>query len=241
MLLAILLVSLLIYAWSMFSKYQTSKDELVDIEDTAKFNEQFTNYDRDGVQGYELVTLINQVIDYNSRKSNVAGAKNDEKYPPITIKINLNNQREKLTKDGKNQLFIQNSYLQSDINNTLKEIIDATTEIEKRYGGVDAATKISRSIDSIFLSKDQIDIDKKKYGLSDENILWENAIKKFNSITKGEKAENQNQLMTYERYAYQYYEYVQFKRGKFNCSLLEYDNATGRVKTMQFDFTGDIY
>lgn len=225
----------------MFSKYQTSKDELADIEDTAKFNEQFTNYDRDNVQGYELVTLVNQVIDYNYRKSNVDGAKNDEKYPPITIVINFNNQKEKLTKDGTNQLFLQNEYQQSDTSNTLKGIIDVATEIEKKYGGVNAATKISRSIDSIFLSPKQIDIDKQKYGLSDENILWENAIKKFNSITKGKKVEDQNQLMNYETDAYKYYEYVQFKRGKFNCSSLEYDNATGRVKEMKFDFTGQIY
>ena len=38
MLLAILIISLLVYAWSLFSKYQASKDSLADIEDTAKFN-----------------------------------------------------------------------------------------------------------------------------------------------------------------------------------------------------------
>ncbi len=36
MLLAILIVSLLIYAWSLFSEYQASQDSLADVEDTAK-------------------------------------------------------------------------------------------------------------------------------------------------------------------------------------------------------------
>ena len=48
MLLAILLVSLFLYAWSLISDYQASQDSLTEIEDTAKFNEQFAQYDRKG-------------------------------------------------------------------------------------------------------------------------------------------------------------------------------------------------
>lgn len=88
MLLAILIVSLLVYAWSLFSKYQSSQDDLTDIEDTAKFNEQFTNYQRDNVKGYEILSLANKVTDYNYRKSE-SDRTNDENYVPITIVINL--------------------------------------------------------------------------------------------------------------------------------------------------------
>lgn len=89
MLLAILIVSLLVYAWSLFSKYQSSQDDLADIEDTAKFNEQFTNYQRDNVKGYDILSLANKVTDYNDRKSNAEGAQNDAQYVPITIVITL--------------------------------------------------------------------------------------------------------------------------------------------------------
>lgn len=88
MLLAILIVSLLVYAWSLFSKYQSSQDDLADIEDTAKFNEQFTNYQRDNVKGYDILSLANKVTDYNYRKSE-SDRTNDENYVPITIVINL--------------------------------------------------------------------------------------------------------------------------------------------------------
>ena len=88
MLLAILIVSLLVYAWSLFSKYQSSQDDLTDIEDTAKFNEQFTNYQRDNVKGYDILSLANKVTDYNYRKSK-SDRTNDENYVPITIVINL--------------------------------------------------------------------------------------------------------------------------------------------------------
>lgn len=88
MLLAILIVSLLVYAWSLFSKYQSSQDDLTDIEDTAKFNEQFTNYQRDNVKGYDILSLANKVTDYNYRKSK-SNNTNDENYVPVTIEIRL--------------------------------------------------------------------------------------------------------------------------------------------------------
>lgn len=72
-----------------FSKYQLSKDSLSDVEDTAKFNEQFANYDRDDVQGYELISLVNKIVDYNYRKSKDEEAKSDDKYSPITITIDF--------------------------------------------------------------------------------------------------------------------------------------------------------
>lgn len=39
-----------------------------------------------------------------------------------------------------------------------------------------------------------------------------------------------------------YYEYMQFKRARFNCdtSKIEYRTQTGRIKCMTFDFTGEI-
>lgn len=39
---------------------------------------------------------------------------------------------------------------------------------------------------------------------------------------------------------YTYYEYVQFKRAKFDCdnSKTEYDKKTGRIIKMEFKFTG---
>lgn len=36
---------------------------------------------------------------------------------------------------------------------------------------------------------------------------------------------------------YLYYEYVQFKRAKFKCTKVEYDEQTGRIIKMDFEFT----
>lgn len=143
MLLAILLISLFIYAWSLISKYQSSQDSLKEIEDTAKFNEQFTAYDRNDVQGYELVSLINKTLDYNYRLSNEPGAKNDVQYKPITININLNNNAQKdFSKAGKLYWFINNEYNQKEFNDKILKNVKAT---EKTYGGMEKTTKEAKN------------------------------------------------------------------------------------------------
>lgn len=250
MLLVILIISLLVYAWGLFSKYQASRDSLVDIEDTAKFNEQFTNYDRNDVQGYELLSLINKVVDYNFRKSNDSEAKSDDKYRPITIIINLGdiNKRNILTKDGTIRLFTGNgnlTYTQSNTINQLNDIISFARETEDRYGGADSATRIAKSIDSIFLTDSTIEENQRKYGITADES-WNNAIKKFKSYStnKTTNAEINNRTLESEKgRVYKYYEYVQFKRAKFNPieSELKYDKVTGRVYQMKFNFTGELY
>ena len=92
-LLTMLVLSLLLYAWNIFSEYQTNQDRLQEVEDLAKFNEQFTSYQRDDVLGYELLSLVNKVIDYNQRYSrtgintNVPG--NTAQYTPIKVNIQM--------------------------------------------------------------------------------------------------------------------------------------------------------
>ena len=39
---------------------------------------------------------------------------------------------------------------------------------------------------------------------------------------------------------YKYYEFVQFKKAKFKCTKLHYDEQTGKVDELNFEFTGKI-
>ncbi len=248
MLLAILIFTLLIYAWNLFSDYQSSGDKLANIENTAKFNQQFTNYDRDDVQGYELISLVNQVVDYNERKS--TEGRNDEKYNPITIEINLVNDdnRKGFSKDSTNQLILYNKYIQSNAVNTFKNLIESANYIENIFGGNDCATKIAKNYDSIFLSQNQINM---QAGDNEEKILalWKNAAEKFNAyslktkikITNKKANEIKTQIYTYSDDVLKYYEYMQFKRGVFECINLTYDEITGRVSKIDFKFTGKIH
>ena len=236
MLLAILIVSLLVYAWSLFSKYQASKDSLADVEDTAKFNEQFANYDRDDVQGYELISLVNKIIDYNYRKSDDGEAKNNNKYSPIKITVNFgsDDNRKSLCPEENvnNKLFSKNTYEQSNQQATrdpFKNIIETATGLENRWGGSDNATKIAKGYTAMFITP----------RTDDDKI---NAVKKFNYSSKTKyklDVAGYTDMTNKEKdKVFQYYEYMQFKRSIFKSDSenLVYDNLTGRITKMVFNF-----
>ena len=224
MLLAMLIVALLMYAWSLFSEYQTSQDDLAEIENTAKFNEQFTQYDRNDVLGYEILSLVNKVVDYNYRKSSDANAKNDAKYTPITIEVNIPNPS--VFKEGteSNKLFDVNKkqYRQSGAVNQFNSIIKEATRIEGLYGGADSASRLAKAISTIYSS----------------TTTEGNAIKKFNSLSTKTQVKNKAELDAQKTDLYKYYEYVQFKRTVFksDSNKIVYDPNTGRISYMCFDF-----
>lgn len=87
-----------------------------------------------------------------------------------------------------------------------------------------------------------------------------NAILKFESITQSSKYSNKlkedkknygydNVAMQYGNMLnennnginmYKYYEYSQFTKAKFKCTSLKYDDTTGKVNELAFEFTGEI-
>ena len=267
-LLGMLLISLLFYAVGVIKNYKSSKEELITIENTAKFNQKFTVYDRDDVLGYELISLINQVIDYNERKSSDSLYKNDEQYPYIHLSITIN-EPEVFYRDEtlgeQYRLFRKMTYAENELsaknrnspNSFKKSIEDKMTKALTDFHLQDdeiRANKVAKNIDSIFLTKDEIK-DKSKlpsygseqavyqdmantYNLAvnpDTKITWQDAQKDF--VIGNNNAERNN----YYVYACMFYEYMQFKRGEFECTNLGYDNSTGRVKTISFIFKGTIH
>ena len=144
-LIAILLISLLIYAGKMISEYQENKVNLANIEDTSKFNEQFAQYNRSDVQGTDLISLIHKVIDYNERMT-TDSINNADTYKYIDLTINMvtktnEDKRADLTYDGNVRLFKRTAYTQNELSaknknlNTSfeksieKEIADAKNEL----------------------------------------------------------------------------------------------------------------
>lgn len=85
-----------------------------------------------------------------------------------------------------------------------------------------------------------------------------NAILKFESITQSSKYSNKlKEDKSYSSYSnvatqydnmlndnginmYKYYEYSQFTKAKFKCTSLKYDDTTGKVNELTFEFTGEI-
>lgn len=205
MLLVMLILALVIFAWGKFSDYQNAKDSLVDIEDTAKFNEQFTHYDRDDVQGYEILSLINKVVDYNERKSDVSKNNNNEKYNPINLIINLGFTESNSPFSYNNTAYLFKSdiianakysvvnYKKNSDDYSLKNKIETTINGLGNVGITESeANNMAKSISSIFLTDDEITA--KAQALMSKNnqnqdiekckkIVKSEMIKKYNSFT----------------------------------------------------------
>ena len=267
-LLGMLLISLLFYAVGIIKNYQASKEELITIENTSKFNQKFTAYDRDDVLGYELISLINQVIDYNERKSSDSIYKNDDQYPYIQLSITIN-EPEVFYRDEnlaeQYRLFKKITYAENEIsaknrnspNSFKKSIEDKMTNALKDFHIEDdeiRANKVAKNIDSIFLTKDEINNKSKLPSYGNEQAVYQDMANTYNLAVNPDPkitwqdakrdfiiGNNNAERNKYYVYACMFYEYMQFKRGVFKCNDLIYDNSTGRVKIINFIFTGTIH
>lgn len=269
-LIVMVLIGFMLIVKHNVDNFYASEDELKAISDKTKFNEQFTRYNRDDVEGYELITLSNKIIDYNERLSEATTTGNDSQAEPIKIAITLwikNNTDSKkeaatlLSYDNVLRLFEnkpilieQNTSLnlnnksgtkESDLSKVLKEV----QGIESSQPKINILTK---RISSIFVT---LDYDKGKLVESDSNrekII--SAINIMNSILGYDaypisSGQNFSDLYTqYVKFAgtskripiYKYYEYTQFTKAKFKCTKMEYSSTTGRVNNLEFMFTGEI-
>lgn len=152
-----------------------------------------------------------------------------------------------------NKLIEENSYLNKSNKSSLEVFNENARELEKNSKYLKGLTK---NIDKIILYKyDDIN---KKWKIPQENSVTDeeitkmlNAILKFKSITQSsEYSENLTRQNTYVKYKemlnnngikmYQYYEYSQFTKAKFKCTSLKYDDTTGKVNELTFEFTGEI-
>lgn len=200
-LVTMLIVTLLFYFKGKITEYYNDQGKIDDIANVADFNKQFTNYERDKVYGYEIISLANMVEDYNTRHSGADNAPNDEKYTPFTLVVSFegkgNDVEQKIwynTEGGINHLFNSNNDVltQSETSNQVVDRILKATEIEDLYG-VSETTKLAKSINKLIVKEDPINIDYQVQKLMNEQkvsydkailILKRKAIADFRAIIK---------------------------------------------------------
>ena len=173
----VLMVTLLLYAFTAMGEYYEEQELQRLTKEITEFNTGYTNYNRKDVLGYELLSLVNKVIDYNQTESTAGAATgsaagNYGAYSPIKITIVLKNGKFEETDfirnidspdpDGESgvndlQLLKSNNYIQSDTQNTFKkDILDPIREIEndvEHYGGAEGVKNLVKNITSIYEGK----------------------------------------------------------------------------------------
>ena len=70
-LLAVLILSVLIYVYSHIQSVERSKAEVLKAEELSKFNREFESYNKNSMYGTDIISVINKAILYNDKYGNM--------------------------------------------------------------------------------------------------------------------------------------------------------------------------
>lgn len=257
-LISIMVLSLLLIAYGNISNYYKAQHETAMTEQNTQFNSQYEGYNRKNVRGTDLLSLMNKVINYNSEEHYAEGTK----YPRIMVTININDTTGFYYKNdeikGSKYDLIQTKFSNNEkSDDELIKVTQIESKLINDYAkynlSADKLQKLSANISNIFISE-KANINKEGSILYAQNVnnrlkrktLLESILGKdkvsglnLNSET-GETTSGGEIISDIKQISYEYYQYMQFKRAKFDCNIMEYDTNTGRIDKIEFTFTGNF-
>ena len=225
-LIALIIIGAFMLMMSGLTDYQQSSYQATADAQTTEFNNQYTTYARNNVRGSEMISLMNRVVDYNSRKTAQGYTEMDV---IITIPQNI---RQNLAYDGTNRLIIQSTYNKDNIDDIVGtptsvsgdisggKVRDIEDKYEQKY-----ANQLSAQISTIAGIMNDYNSTSARNDAFDGEHLLPKAASSYGGVSS-----------IYDD-ALVYYEYVQFKRTYFNCTNTEYDTDSGRIIKMEFQCT----
>ncbi len=125
------------------------------------------------------------------------------------------------------------------VNQFERDIEKEIEEVKQTAINENSMQNLASGIDKLFLEEPIRDDD-----LWTAIKLWNANAKKVVEIPDERQAKQKysSQINTpiNQNNIYTYYEYMQFKRARFNCEKTEYNPKTGRIIKMKFEFNGKI-
>ena len=206
-LIALMIIGALLLMFSNLSNYQGTDTQGTREAQVVEFNNQFETYNRNDIRGSDMVSLMNRVVDYNTRKT---GTTSEEQYQEMEISVTgINTNEFKYNTDD--ETLIKSSYTQDNLSNDLlKPVKQLEDKYQQKY-----ITELSANISNI------IDGDSEKEA---KEILNVSNLDRYGGIDqiKSDTAK--------------YYQYTQFKRTYFDCitDSVKYNQQTGRIIKMEF-------
>lgn len=223
-LISLIVVSAFILAMRYMGDFQTANQNAKLEQQTLEFNSAYESYNRNNIRGNDIVSLMNRVSDYNSRK--VA-----EGYTKMQVVFEISNDiRKKICFEEPNVLIKRTTYTEDEIDEIVgipdsNNVDYSVRGIENKYGQK-YATQLAKEISTI---RDLKESSKTTSQIDEEfatNYRFPKKVSEYGGIEQMYKD------------AKLYYEYVQFKRAYFDCVNTEYDDDTNRIIKMEFRCTG---
>ena len=101
-LIALLTISVLVFAFNRMSATQRVSNQDTAEQTTIEFNNQFSTYNNDKVRGSDLYSCLNKAVDYNRRNTLLSSTGKTEEqnwrsseYLPSTIIVNMDDNSRK--------------------------------------------------------------------------------------------------------------------------------------------------
>ncbi len=247
-LISLIVIGALLLMYDSLTSYQKVGQQNTEEAQVVEFNNQYETFNRNNVRGSDLYSLLNRVVDYNRRKSTEGRGKDEGQYlayEPMTITFDLDGKLNDFyvsttsSRDTYPHLITRDGYVQSSTKNEFEDSIANKVKILESTYGADSLTNLTIALTKIFIADSIANNDEEKRN---------EAIRNFNSASKKVTISSWDEIKegsTIRQAVYQYYEYVQFKRARFNCEKNKYSNTnvkynqkTGRIIEMNFKFTG---
>ena len=225
LLISLMVISLIVVLWGQLSGYFTEDSKATVVEQDTKFNAQFENYNKKSIGGYDLISVINKIIDYNRTAADI------KNYDRIKIKIELNGRNFQYNGDTGTNIFKNKDTLSNiDKDTDIEEISNLSTNL------VEDLSKAGVEADDTKLQLLSANI----ANIVDDKVDEETRTKKLKSIFGDKIADSngkisENKISKIKSATMQYYQYIQFKRAMFTCTDVKYNQQNGRVNEMDFE------
>ena len=233
---AVLILSLLAMFGGQLSGYYAEQHNSKIIEQDAKFNAQFENYNGQTIRGNEIISIMNKVVNYNTSIADM------EKYDKVILSIDLKGYQNRANDNfkysdsdtsifqGKMSANILKNTATSDVN--IRDVANISADLinELASAGIsnisDAQLQaLSADIQNIAIDSNAAQSLQITRNQKLQNILGKN---KANSL-------NVSQMNTLVNVTKSYYQYTQFKRAMFKCTGVQHNiSQNGRVIGMTF-------
>lgn len=214
-LIALLVIGALVLMFNQLSYYQRTETDSEKTQQLADFNKEYLKYTYDDIKGYELISLVNKVIDYNI-KEEVGNSVDYTKK--ITVVINMKEFKSKYGVKNITSLFTKDTYTINNSNTIFSADLNNFRSMENTYT-LSAMNKLSANYDTL------------KQAKAENQNSYETKIKEIVGKVVKNNSGNTISLAEIE----QYREYSEFKSSTFKPGNVEYHN-NGQVKQLSFEF-----
>lgn len=260
MFILIMVITLLVIFGRSLSSYMQGQHDKEMVKQITEFNNKFANYQGTELRGNELISVLNRVIDYNALEAGEYGYDPvlveidlvDRNALDSVIKFNSTDENFLFKKNASK---IKNS---KDSDDELKTISQKGTTILSKYSDKEKypdnyiprltdtkLQKLSAEISNIAQKQDNSSwldgYDRKEVYNSTRAKKLTNILGYQVSAEGTEKCKinvdgiEKDIIPAVKKATVEYYQYTQFKRIMFKCTLIEYSQDTGRINKMSFE------